>query len=54
MGLFLSAGLAEIAGQDIEATGRETQLVGRISGSQPVLLKGFEDMADKRDAVTME
>jgi len=52
--LSLSAGLAVIAGQDVEAAVREAQLVGRFGGSQSVLLKGFEDMADKRDPVTME
>ncbi len=54
MGLLLSAGLAVVAGQNIEAAVREAELVGRFGGSQPALPKGFEDMADEGDAVTME
>ena len=54
VGLLLSAGLAVVAGQNIEAAMREAQLVGRFGGSEPALPKGFEDMADEGDAVTME
>ena len=53
-GLFLSASLAVITGKDREAAGGEPQLVGGFGGSQPLLLDGFEDMADEGEAVTME
>jgi hypothetical protein len=50
----LSASQAVIAGQDIEAAGGEVQLVGGFGGRQPMLLEGFENMADEGEAVTME
>ncbi len=53
-GLFLSAGLAVVAGQDIEAAGRDVQLVGGFGGRERALVEGFENMADEGEAVTME
>jgi hypothetical protein len=52
--LFLSASMAVIAGQGIEAAGGDVQLVGGLSGRQRVLLEGLENMPDERRAMTME
>ena len=54
VGLFLSASMAIITGQGIEAAGGDVQLVGSLSGRQRVLLEGLENMPDERRAVTME
>ena len=53
-GLFLSAGLAVVAGQDIEPAGRDVQLIGSFGGRERALVEGFENMADEGAAVTME
>ncbi len=50
----MSAGLAVVAGQDIEAAGRDVQLVGGFGGRERALVEGFENMADEGEAVTME
>ena len=53
-GLVVSASMAVMAGEDIEATEGETQLVSGFGGSQGVLLEGLENMTDERRGVTME
>ncbi len=52
--LFLSASMAVITSQSIEAAGGDVQLVCGLSGRQRVLLEGLENMPDERRAVTME
>jgi hypothetical protein len=52
--LFARASTAVIAGQDIEAAGRDVQLVSGFGGRQRVMLEGLENMTDKGRSVTME
>jgi len=54
VGLFLGAGLAVVAGKDIESAAGDVQLVGGLGGRERSLVKGFENMADEGEAVTME